>query len=111
MLTKLKARTSRVGPEKKTTFLLPHNTRPHTNVKTMEYIANLIWTVLSHPLCSVDLVPSDFHLFWPMKDGLHGQLFPSNDVIIAVVVQGVASAGASSYEHSMQALLLAGENV
>jgi len=47
MLTKLKAQTSRVRPEKKTTFLFHCNkTRPHTSMKTMEHIANLGWTVL-----------------------------------------------------------------
>jgi len=41
-LTKLKARISRVKPEKKTTFLLQHdNARPNTSLKTVEHIANL----------------------------------------------------------------------
>jgi len=45
-LTKLKARISRVRPEKKTTFLLQHdNARPHTSFKPVEHIANLGWTV------------------------------------------------------------------
>jgi len=79
MLTKLKARISRVRPEKKTTFLLQHNARSHTSLKTVEHIANLGWTVLPHPPYSPDLAPSDFHMFGPMKDGLHGQHFPSND--------------------------------
>jgi len=77
-LTELKDRTSRVMPEKKTTFLLQHNNaRPHTSLKTMEHTANLDWTVLSHPLYSPDFLPSDFHLLGLMKDGLHGQHFPS----------------------------------
>ena len=40
MLTKLKAQTFRVRPEKKTTFLLQHeNTRPHTSLKTESVFA------------------------------------------------------------------------
>jgi len=79
-LTKLKAQISRVRPEKKITFLLQHdNARPHTSLRTMEHIDNLGWTVLPHPLYSLDLAPSDFHLFGAKKDGLHGQHFPSND--------------------------------
>ena len=75
-MTELKAWTSRVGPERKTTFLLQHdNTRPHTSLKTMEHIANFCRTVPLHPLYSLDLVPSDFHLFGLMKDGPHGQHF------------------------------------
>jgi len=57
-------------PEKKT-FLLKHDkARPHTNLKTVEHIVNLGWTVVPHPLYSPDLAPSDFHLLRPMKDGL-----------------------------------------
>jgi len=108
MLTKLKARTSRAGPEKKTTFLLPHNTRPHTNVKTMEYIANLgilFLHTLVHPSYSLDLMSSDFHRTGPMQDGLCGQHFPSSKAIIAALKQVVISAGIDFYECSMQALV------
>ena len=83
MLTELKARISRVRPEKKTAFLLQHNNaRPHTSLKTVEHIVNLGWTVLPHPPYSLDLAPSDFHPFGPMKDGLHGQHFPSNNTVV-----------------------------
>lgn len=77
-LTKLKVQTSRASPEKKTTFLLQHNSRPHTSLGTMEHTANLGWPVLSHPPYSPDLASSDFGLFRPMKGGLHVQHFPSN---------------------------------
>ena len=81
-LTKLKARISRVRSEKKTTFLLQHDVRPHTSLKTVEHIANLGWTVLPHPPYSPDLAPFDFHLFGPMKVGLRAQHFTSNDAVI-----------------------------
>jgi len=61
-------------------------------VKTMEHI------VLPCSLYSPDLAPSDFHLFGPMKDGLHGQYFPSHNVIIAALKQWVTSAGTDIYE-------------
>lgn len=68
MLTKLKAPTCRVRTAK-TTFLVHHsNVRPHTSLKTVEYIAHLGCTVLPYPSYSLDLVPSDFHLLGPMKD-------------------------------------------
>ena len=105
-LTKLKARISRVRPEKKTTFLLQHNNaRPHTNLKTVEHIVDLGWTVVPHPPYSLDLAPSDFHLFGPMKDGLCGQHFPSYDAIVRAVKQWATSAGADFYERGMQALV------
>jgi len=31
------------------------------------------WEVLQHPACSPDLVPSDFHLFGPLKGALGGK--------------------------------------
>jgi len=40
-----------------------------------------------------------------MKDGLHGQHFPSSDAIVAAVKQWITSAGADFYKHSMQALV------
>ena len=68
-LTKLKARISRVRPEKKTIFLCNRITPgPHTSLKTVEHIVNLGWTVVPHPPCSPDLAPYDFHLLGPMKD-------------------------------------------
>ena len=104
-LTKVKARISRVRPEKKTTFLLQHdNSRPHTSLKTVEHIANLGRTVLPHPPYSPDLAPSDFHLFGPQKDGLRGH-FASNNAVVQAVKQWATSAGADFYECSMQALV------
>jgi hypothetical protein len=104
-LTKLKARIPRVRPEK-TTFLLQHGTaRPRTNFRTMGHVAQFGWTVLPHPPYSPDLALSDFRLFGPMKDRLHGQHFPDNDAVIAAVRKWVASAGADFYERSMQALV------
>jgi len=88
VLTKLKAQTSRVRPEKMKTFLLQHNNaRPHTSLKTMEHTANLGWTVLPHPPYSPDLAPSDFHLFGMIEDGLSRQIFSSKYVITAAVKQ------------------------
>jgi hypothetical protein len=110
-LTKLKARISRVGPEKKTTFLLQHNNaRPHSSLRTIGHVAKFGWIFLQHPSYSPELVPSDFHLFGPMKNGLRGQHFPDNNAVIAAVRKWVASAGADSYERSMRLLFIPGEN-
>jgi hypothetical protein len=96
MLTKLKARVSRVRPEKKTTFLLQNdNARLHTSLKTMGHIAKFDWSVQPHPPHSPDLVPSDFYVFGPMKH------FPDNDTIIAAVRKWITSTGADLYKSSM----------
>lgn len=65
-LTTLKALTFRVRPENKTIFLLQHDkTGPYISLKNVERIVKLVWTVVLHLLV---LVPSDFPLFWPVKD-------------------------------------------
>jgi len=71
----------------------------------VEHIVKLGWTVLPHPSYSPDLAPSDFHLFRPIKDGLCGQHFPRNIVVIAAVKQWTTSAGADFYERGIQALV------
>ena len=89
-------------PEK-TTFLMQHsNTGPHASLKTIEHAVNLGWTILPHPPYSPDLAPSDFQLFGLMKNGLHGQHFPSTETVTAAVKQWVTSTGTDFYEHSMQ---------
>lgn len=85
-------------------FLQQHdNIRHRDSLKSVEHIVNLGWSVLPHSLYTLGLVPSDFHLFGLMKDGLHGQHFPRNDAIIATVKQWVISTGADFYKHVMQA--------
>jgi hypothetical protein len=59
----------------------------------------------AHPPYSLDLAPSDFHLFGPMKDGLHGQHFPSYNAVLQAVKQWAATNGADFYQRSMQALV------
>ena len=45
-----------------------------------------------------------------MKDGLHGQHFPSYYAVVRAVKQWATSAGAGFYERGMQALVLDGES-
>ena len=75
-----------------------------------ENIANLGWTFLPHPLYSLDLVPSSFHLIEPMKDGLHGQHFPSSGAIVAAVKQWVTSTVQILTSVSCRLLFIAGKN-
>ena len=57
------------------------------------------------PLYSLYLVPFDFHLSRPVKDGQHRQRFLSNDTIIAAVKLWLICASVDFYEHNMQALI------
>jgi hypothetical protein len=40
-----------------------------------------------------------------MKDGLHGQHFPTNDTVIRAVKQWATPTGADFYERDLQALV------
>jgi len=46
------------------------NARPHTSAATTDAIVCLGFTVLPHPAYSLDLAPSDFHLFPKGKEAL-----------------------------------------
>jgi len=105
-LVQLKVWTPRVRPERKMIFPFQHgNTRPQMSMKTVELIASLGWIILTCPPYSLDLVLSDFHLIWLMKDGLYRQHFSSNDAVIAAVKQWISSSGADFYVCSMQVLV------
>ena len=94
----MKAQTSKLRPEK-TTLLHHSNARPHTSLKTM------MLAVPAHPLYSLDLVLSEFHLLRPMKDRQYERHFPSNITIMTAVKQWVTSVGANFYKHGMQTLV------
>ena len=66
---------------------LQDNARPHTAALTMKTLRKLKWDVLPHPPYSLDLAPSDFHLFGPLKEFLGGKKFQSTDEVINVVQQ------------------------
>jgi hypothetical protein len=47
----------------------------------------MYWEVLPHPAYSPDLVPSDFHLFSPLKEALGGKRFRTNNKVKLFVQQ------------------------
>jgi hypothetical protein len=53
----------------------------HSNAKqhTRETTATMHWTVLPHPHYNLDLAPSNFQLFEPLKDELGGNSFADDD--------------------------------
>ncbi|GBN55609.1 hypothetical protein AVEN_218871-1 [Araneus ventricosus] len=86
-------RTSAQGISQETTrtalerCLVVARQRPaHTASVTHGMKQRFRWNALEHPTCSPDLVPSDFHLFGPLKKYLTGRHFGINaDVQDAVV--------------------------
>ena len=51
-------------------LLLHINATGHNSLHTRKITATVKWTVLPHPSYKPNLVPSDFHLFGPLRDGL-----------------------------------------
>jgi hypothetical protein len=45
----------------------------------------LQWTILPHPPYSLDLAPSDYQLFSPLKDAIRGKNFENDDEAISEV--------------------------
>ena len=53
------------------------NARPHGYLMTKQKLLQLVWEVLIHLLCSSDITPSYFHLFWSLQNSLNGKNFNS----------------------------------
>jgi len=83
ILTKLRDDISRkrTGLLTKGVLLLHDNVRPHSANQTTATLRSFNWEVLQHPPYSLDLAPSDFHLFGPLKHHLSGERFPDNDAV------------------------------
>jgi histone-lysine N-methyltransferase SETMAR len=63
-------------------ILLHHvNARSHTARAAQERIQELLWELLEHPPYSLDLAPSDFHPFGPLKNYLDGIHFPDDEEV------------------------------
>jgi hypothetical protein len=77
-------RSNRRGNLSKRSLLLHDNARPHTAAHTLETLKQLKWEAMEHPAYSSDLVPSDFHLFGPLKEALKGRRFSGDDGKAAV---------------------------
>ena len=96
-MIKLKARIAHTRSEKKKRFFLQHNNaRPHASPKTTECVTKFGWTMLPHLPYTLDLAPSNFYQFEPLK-GLPGQHFVDNNAVIDAVKKWTATAGREFY--------------
>jgi histone-lysine N-methyltransferase SETMAR len=57
------------------------NVRPHTARATQERIQELKWQLLEYPPYSLDLAPSDFHLFGRLRNHLGGKRFADDEAV------------------------------
>ena len=73
-------------------IILHHdNARPHAASGTCQKIAELCWENLLHPPYSLDLAPSDYHLFFSLQNFLRGKNFKNKEDIKQALVNFFAS--------------------
>jgi hypothetical protein len=66
--------------------LLHDNVRPHTAACRNALIKLLNWEIFDHPSYSLDLAPSNYHLFTKMKVCLGTQRFHTNEELMDGVI-------------------------
>ena len=84
-LIRLKRAISEKRPEYTTrheAIIFHHeNARPHVAIPVKNYLENSGWEVLPHPPYSLNLAPSNYHLFRSMQNALTGIRFISEQGI------------------------------
>ena len=80
------------------------NARPHVALATKEKLKDFGWEVLQHPPYSLDIAPSDFHLFRSLRNHLDLQRFNSTDEIKKVLNEFFEEKPQSFYESGMMDL-------
>ena len=77
--------------------------------KTTECVTKCGWTVLPHLPYSPNLVPSDFYLFGPLKEGLLRQYFLDINAVIDAVKKWTATVERQFCQCGIQALVHCGK--
>ncbi|GFS14717.1 histone-lysine N-methyltransferase SETMAR [Elysia marginata] len=63
-------------------FVLQHDATPHSANLTQQWLQRYGWEILPHSAQNPDLVPSDFHLFGPLKCHLGGMAFETEGDLV-----------------------------
>jgi hypothetical protein len=63
------------------------------------------WELLSHPPYSLDLAPSDCHLFGFLKDHLRGHLYETDEAVQEAVRSWLRGAGTGFYHRNTSKIL------
>ena len=72
-------------------------------------IASFGWTMVTHPPYSPDLAPSDYHLFGPLKEGVRGQHFTSDQEVKNTVRKWLKVQPADFYKAGIVSLFIDGQ--
>jgi hypothetical protein len=87
-------------------LLLHDSARPHTARATIDALETPKVEVLSHPLYSPDLAPSDFHFFPHLKGDLKGNHFTSDEELKQAVTSWVNGRTPEFFIYGMLKLVL-----
>jgi len=89
-----------------TGVLLQHdNAWPHTAHSPIATIQDLSFECLPHPPYSLDLAPSDFHVFGPLKEAMGGKSFRSDKEVKQMVHKWLPSQPKDFFSRGIHALL------
>jgi histone-lysine N-methyltransferase SETMAR len=110
VLLKLRDAVCRKRPGQLSGGVLLHhdNARPHTARATWERIQELQWELLEHPPYSLDLVPSDFHLFGLLKRHLGGRQFADDEEVETEVQKWLRQQSKDFYASGFNILMTMG---
>ena len=76
-----------------------------TSIRKKETIASFGWITLPLPPYSPDLEPSDYHPFGPMKKGLRGKHYSSDEEVKSVVKRWLKGESTEFYGAWIHALI------
>ncbi len=72
-------------------ILLHDNARPHTAKKTIPFKNQLRFEILPHPPYSLDLAPTDYHVFRSLQHSLANKIFNSHEEVENAMEQFMTS--------------------
>jgi histone-lysine N-methyltransferase SETMAR len=82
-------------------MLLHDNARPHAAARTQAMLQECVWEDFDHPVCSPDLVPSDFHFYTQLKEFLGGRRFKSDEEVKDAVKEWLNGLAAEVYDEGI----------
>ena len=86
-------------------IILHHdNARPPAALGTSQKIVKLGWKILSHPPYSLDLAPSDHHLFLSLQNFLRGKKFKKEEDIKQALVNFFATKDKTFFKNGIYKL-------
>jgi len=85
--------------------LLHDNARPHRAQQTTALLQQFRWNIMDHPPYSLDLAPSDYHLFLHMKRFLAGKQFHSDAEVKTTVNNWLQQQAVDFFDTGIQKLV------